>query len=59
MTTKVGVYSERCSREARDLRAAVPDSRPFRVLTKGRKWKKFEKVLDDYKPLGQPNTGVR
>ena len=41
----MGVYSERCAREAKDLRSAVPDSKPFRVLTKGSKWKKFEKSV--------------
>ena len=53
----MGVYSERCSREARDLRAAVPGSKPFRVLTKGKERKKFEKVLQD--ELDVTNTGLR
>jgi CHAD domain-containing protein len=56
---KMGVYAERCSREARDLRAAIPDSKPFRLLTKGKEWKKFEKVLEDRKAFNVPNTGVR
>jgi triphosphatase len=42
----MGVYAERCTREAKDLRSVVPDSKPFRTLTKGKKWKKFEKVLE-------------
>ena len=41
----MGVYSERCAREAKDLRSAVPDSKPLRALTKGKKWKKFEKSV--------------
>src|SRR5215204_5568518 len=41
----IGVYSERCAREAKDLRSVVPDSKPFRALTKGNKWKKFEKSI--------------
>jgi triphosphatase len=55
----MGVYSERCAREAKDLRSVVPDSKPFRVLTKGKEWKKFERVLGDQKELDIPNTGVR
>jgi CHAD domain-containing protein len=55
----MGVYSERCSREAKNLRAAVPGSKPFRVLVKGRRWKKFEKVLEEQAALGLPNTGLR
>ncbi|HET6688499.1 MAG TPA: hypothetical protein VFG82_03960 [Rubrobacter sp.] len=42
----MGVYAERCTREAKDLRCVVPDSKPFRTLTKGKKWKKLEKVLE-------------
>jgi triphosphatase len=41
----MGLYSERCTREAKDLRSVVPDSKPFRALTKGNKWKKFEKSI--------------
>lgn len=43
----MGVYSERCAREAADLRSRVPDSKPLRALTKGKRWKKFEKVLEE------------
>jgi len=43
----MGVYSERCAREAADLRSRVPGSKPFRALTKGKKWKKFEEVLEE------------
>jgi hypothetical protein len=39
----MGVYAERCTREAKDLRSVLPDSKPFRTLTK---WKEFEKVLE-------------
>jgi hypothetical protein len=41
----MGLYSERCTREAKDLRSVVPDSKPFRALTKGNNWKKFEKSI--------------
>jgi triphosphatase len=55
----MGVYSERCAREAKDLRAAIPDAKPFRALKKGKKWKKFQKVLEDQRDLDVPDTGVR
>jgi triphosphatase len=55
----MGVYSQRCSREAQDLRAAVPDSKPLRALKKAKKWKKFEKVLEDQKASNVPDAGVR
>ena len=42
----MGVYAERCTREAKDLRSVVPDSKPFGTQTKGKKWKHFEKVLE-------------
>ncbi|HSK84752.1 MAG TPA: hypothetical protein VK902_15340 [Rubrobacter sp.] len=42
----MGVYAERCTREAKDLRSVMSDSKPFRTLTKGKKWKKLEKVLE-------------
>ncbi|MGH3107029.1 MAG: hypothetical protein ACRDN7_00360 [Rubrobacter sp.] len=42
----MGDYADRCTREAKDLRSVVPDSKPFRTLTKGKKWKKLEKVLE-------------
>ena len=42
----MGVYAERCAREVKDLRCVVPDSKPFRTLMKGKKWKKLEKVLE-------------
>ncbi|HET7271489.1 MAG TPA: CHAD domain-containing protein, partial [Rubrobacter sp.] len=45
----MGVYSERCAREAAGLRSRVPDSKPFRALTKGKKWKKFEKIMEEAK----------
>ena len=53
----MGVYSERCSREAEDLRSTIPGSKPFRVLVKGKRWKRFEKVLEDV--LDVTNTGLR
>jgi CHAD domain-containing protein len=55
----MGVYAERCAREAKDLRSDVPGSKPFRTLTKGKKWKKFEKVLESRREANIPNKGVR
>jgi triphosphatase len=55
----MGVYAERCTREAKDLRSAVPDSKPYRTLTKGKKWKKFEKVLERRKAVVIPAKDVR
>jgi triphosphatase len=55
----MGVYAERCTREAKDLRSVVPGSKPFRTLTKGKKWKKFEKVLESRSEANIPNEGVR
>ncbi|HEY6580381.1 MAG TPA: CHAD domain-containing protein [Rubrobacter sp.] len=55
----MGVYSERCAREARDLRFTLPDSNPFRAMKKGKQWKEFEKVLEDRRELDVPNAGVR
>ena len=55
----MGVYAERCTREAKDLRSDVPGSKPFRTLTKGKKWKKFEKVLESWREANIPNKGVR
>ena len=47
----MGVYSERCAREAADLRSLVPDSKPFRALVKGKKWRRFEKVMEDARKI--------
>src|SRR5215217_8277212 len=55
----MGFYAERCIREAKDLRSDVPGSKPFRTLTKGKKWKKFEKVLESQREANIPNKGVR
>jgi triphosphatase len=55
----MGVYSERCAREAKDLRSVAPDSKPFRALTKGKKWKKVEKVLERRNEAGTSNKSVR
>ena len=55
----MGVYAERCTREAKDLRSNVPGSKPFLTLTKGKKWKKFEKVLESQRKANIPNKGVR
>lgn len=43
----MGVYSERCTREASDLRSSVPRSKPFRALTKGKRWKRFDKIMQE------------
>ena len=42
----MGVYSEHCAREAKDLRSLIPHSKPFRTTTKRKRWKNFEKVLE-------------
>jgi triphosphatase len=42
----MGVYSENCAREAKDLRSLIPYSKPFRTMTKRKRWKEFEKVLE-------------
>jgi CHAD domain-containing protein len=55
----MGVYAERCAREARNLRSVVPGSKPFRALIKGKKWRKFEKGLESRKGADIPNKGVR
>jgi triphosphatase len=55
----MGVYAERCAREAKDLRSVVPGSKPLRTLIKGKKWKKFEKVLESRKGTDIPGKGVR
>src|SRR5215212_2402538 len=55
----MGAYSERCAREAKDLRAVVPDSKPFRTLIKGKKWKKLVKVMERGTGAHVPNDGVR
>ena len=55
----MGVYAERCTREAKDLRSVVPGSKPFRVLTKGKTWKKFENVLESRSEANLPSKGVR
>ena len=41
------------------LRAAVPDSKPFRALKKAKRWKKFGKVLEDQKASNVRDAGVR
>src|SRR5215213_6039371 len=55
----MGVYAERCTREAKDLRSVVPGSKALRTLTKGKTWKKFEKVLESRSEDNIPNKGVR
>jgi triphosphatase len=55
----MGVYAERCTREANDLRSVVPGSKPFRTLTRGKKWKKLEKVLESRSEASIPDDGVR
>ena len=55
----MGVYSERCAREAKDLRSVVPHSKPFRTMTKRKKWKNFEKVLESRNEAAIPDKSVR
>jgi triphosphatase len=55
----MGVYAERCAREAKELRSIVPGSKPFRTMIKRKKWKKFEKVLESRSDAGTPDEGVR
>jgi CHAD domain-containing protein len=55
----MGVYAERCDREANDLRSVIPGSKPFRTLTKGKRWKKFEKILESRSEADIPDKGVR
>ncbi len=55
----MGVYAERCASEAKDLRSVMPDSKPYRALMKGKKWKKFKKVLESRSGANIPNKGVR
>jgi CHAD domain-containing protein len=53
----MGVFSERCLREAAEIRPAVLRSKPFRALLKGRNWKDFEKVMKDATKDPQKVTG--
>ncbi len=55
----MGVYSENCAREAKDLRSLVPDSKPFSTLTKRKEWKKFEKYMKSRSGADIPIKGVR
>jgi triphosphatase len=55
----MGVYAERCAREAKDLRSVIPGSKSYRTLTKGKKWKKLEKVLKSRSGANIPSKGVR
>jgi CHAD domain-containing protein len=55
----MGVYSERCAREAKDLRSVVPNSKPFSTLMKGKKWKQFEKVLESRNGAAIADKSVR
>lgn len=43
----MGVYAERCTREAADLRSSAPRSKPFRALLKGKRWKRFETIMQE------------
>src|SRR5215210_6366014 len=55
----MGVYSERCARGAKYLRRAVPGSKPFRTMKRGKKWKKFEKFMKEQNGLYVPGESVR
>ena len=52
----MGVYSEHCSRDAKDLRSLVPHSKPFRTMTRRKRWKNFEKVLES-RDVASKGTG--
>ena len=43
----MGVYSERYLGEAAGIRSEVLRSKPFRVLTKGKSWRDFEKAMKE------------
>jgi triphosphatase len=43
----LGIYHERCFREAAGIRPAALGSKPFRSLIKGKAWKDFEKAAKD------------
>ena len=43
----MGVYSERRTREAIDLRPVVLESKALRALIKGKSWKDIEKIMED------------
>ena len=45
--------------EAKDLRSVVPGSKPFRTLTKGKEWKKFEKDMESRGEANTPNEDTR
>jgi CHAD domain-containing protein len=55
----MGVYSERCASGAKNLRRTVPGSKPFRALKKGKKWRKFGKILEDQNRVYIPGESVR
>ena len=50
---------DRLTKGAKDLRSFVPDSKPFRFLTKGKAWKRFEKVLEEQNASHIPGKSVR
>jgi len=54
----MGVYSEHCAREAKDLRSLVPHSKPFRTTMKRKKWKSFEKVLESQDEANVASKGT-
>jgi triphosphatase len=54
----MGVYSEHCAREAKDLRSLIPHSKPFRTTTKRKRWKNFEKVLESRNEADVANKGT-
>ncbi len=42
----MGSLSERHLQEAAGLRASLPRSKPYRALTKGKEWERFEKAME-------------
>jgi hypothetical protein len=55
----MGVYAERCTLQAKDLRSVVPGSNPFRTLAKGKEWKTFEKDMESRGEANTPNEDTR
>jgi hypothetical protein len=55
----MGIYSERCARWARDLRCAMPGSKPFLTLRRRKEWKEFEKFVKDQNRAYVPGESVR
>lgn len=56
----MGVLSERCAREAAELRSRVPGSEPFRTLIEGERWRELDGVMKDAREAADvPDGSVR